>query len=88
MATEIHELALEAEKSTEQLATAIAQAGASEQIVAQITQAAELLRTIVQALGRGQEETGDNEPAGEGGLGQAAAETHQAMQAAAAQRNA
>jgi hypothetical protein len=80
MASDIHAIAVAAEAATEQLATALASEGASEQTIAAISQCAEILRQVVEALGRGQEETGDEEPAS---LDQATAETHQAMQKSA-----
>lgn len=89
MPADIHALAVEAEKSAEALATALAHEGASEPTVKQITTCADIFRQVVQALGKGQEETGDEEPAGEpASIDQAAGETGEAMQSAAAQRNA
>lgn len=88
MPQDIHALALEAEKSAEALATALAHEGASEPTVKQITTCADIFRQVVEALGRGQEETGDEEPAGGGSIDQAAAETNEAMAGAAAKRNA
>lgn len=86
---DIHALALEAEKAAESLATALAKEGASDPTVAQITQCADIFRQVVEALGKGQETTGDEEPAGEpASIDQAAAETQNVMQASAAKRNA
>lgn len=82
---DIHATAVQAEKYAEQLATELAKEGASEQTVGQITQCAEILRQVVEALGRGQESTGDEEPSS---IDQATAETHEAMQQSAANRNA
>lgn len=85
---DVHATAVQAEKFAEKLATELAKEGASQQTVDQISQCADILRQVVEALGRGQEETGDEEPAGSGSIDQATAETHQAMQQSAAQRNA
>jgi hypothetical protein len=82
---DIHATAVQAEKFAEQLATELAQEGASEQTVQTVTQCAEVFRQMVEALGRGQEETGDKEPSS---LDQAAGETQEAMQASAAKQNA
>lgn len=83
---DVHALALEAEKAAESLATALAKEGASDPTVAQISQCADVFRQVVEALGKGQESTGDEEPAGS--IDQAAAETNNEMAAAAAKRNA
>jgi hypothetical protein len=87
----LHEHALAAEKNLEALATGLAEAGASPETIKAVTQMAEVARQLVSALGAGQEQTGDDEPAAAeepGTIDQATAETHQAMQASAAQRNA
>lgn len=88
MAADVHALAVAAYDATEKLATALGAEGASEDVLSNVTKCGELFKQITEALGRGQEETGDNEPAGPGSLDQAAAETHSAMQQAAAKRNA
>lgn len=64
MATkDIHGLAVEAERSVEQLATALAQAGAGDETVRAVEQIADVLRQFVTTLGKGQAETADEEPA-------------------------
>ena len=60
-ANSVHELAVEANKAAEKLATALAAAGAPEQIVSQVSQSADLYADITKALGKGQEQTGDEE---------------------------
>jgi hypothetical protein len=62
MAQQLHEVAVQAEKALEQLATGLAQAGADDQTVGQFTQMADVCRQTISALGKGQETTGDNEP--------------------------
>lgn len=56
------ETAVQAEKHLEQLATGLAQQGADEATVKTVGQMAEVTRKIVTALGKGQENTADNEP--------------------------
>lgn len=63
MAQNLHEVAVAAERNLEQLATGLAQAGADEKTVSAVTQMADVTREIVKALGKGQESTGDDEPA-------------------------
>lgn len=58
----LHEYAVNAEENLEKLATGLAQAGADEGTVAAVTKMAEVTRKIVKALGKGQEQTGDEEP--------------------------
>lgn len=89
----LHEYAVQAEANLEKLATGLAQAGASPETVKAVEQMAEVTREIVKALGKGQEQTGDEEPsappeeeAQPTSIDQAAAETSQAMQASAAKR--
>lgn len=86
-ASNLHEEAVQADKHLEALATGLGQAGASPDTVKAVTQMAEVVRQIVTALGKGQEQ-GPDEPAPEehGTIDQATAETHQAMQQAAAKR--
>lgn len=62
MAQQLHEIAVDAEKNLEALATGLAQAGADEPTIKTVTQMADVARQIVKALGKGQEETGDAEP--------------------------
>lgn len=83
---DMHKTALDAEKSLEQLATELAEAGVDPKTVKAVTQMAEVMRQVVSALGKGQEESGNNEPPPEGApnsFDQATAETHEAMQASA-----
>lgn len=85
---ELHATAVQAEKYLEQLATGLGQAGASPETVKAVTQMAEVTRQIVTALGKGQESAPDEpevSPSG-GSMDQAAAETHQAMQASASKQ--
>ena len=77
---DVHALAVDAERAAEKLATALGQEGASEEVLANVSQCADLFRQVVEALGHGQEEQPDHEPAS---IDQAAAETHKAMQASA-----
>lgn len=63
MASSLHSEAVEAEKHLEALATGLAEAGAPEQTTKAVTQMADVVRQLVQALGQGQSQTGDNEPA-------------------------
>ena len=59
----LHEYAVQAEANLEKLATGLAESGADEQSVKVVSQMAEVTRKIVVALGKGQESTGDEEPA-------------------------
>lgn len=59
----LHEYAVQAEANLEKLATGLAQAGAGEDTVDAVEQMADMARKIVKALGAGQEQTGDEEPA-------------------------
>lgn len=58
----LHECAVQAEEYLEQLATGLAQSGATPDVVRTVTQMASVVRQIVKALGKGQESTGDEEP--------------------------
>lgn len=57
------EKAQDAERGVEALATALGQAGADDQTLSALEQISEALRQIVTALGAGQEDTADDEPA-------------------------
>lgn len=59
---DLHGTALAAEEALEQLATGLAQAGVDEQTVEAVEQCAAIARKVVEALGRGQEQTADDEP--------------------------
>lgn len=95
-ANSLHDLALEAEKNLEALATGLGQAGADPNTVKAVSKMADVTRQIVKALGAGQEQTGDNEgPAEQAApseqpepqqhtIGSATASLHQAMQQSAA----
>lgn len=81
--------AVEAEANLEKLATSLAQLGADENTVKAVSQMADVVRKIVAALGKGQEETGDDEPPAEEApaegpktVGQATDELHQETQQA------
>lgn len=84
----LHEYAVRAEENLEKLATGLAEEGASPQTVEAVSQMADVTRQIVSALGKGQEETGDEEPPAEESspktYDEAAGETQAMMQAAAA----
>lgn len=86
----LHEYAVQAEGNLEKLATGLAAAGASPETVQAVEQMADVVREIVKALGKGQEEQPDEAPAESEGapstFDQAAAETSQAMQASAKQQ--
>lgn len=58
----LHEHAVAAEKHLEALATGLGQAGAPDEAVQTVTKMADVTRKLVVALGKGQEETGDQEP--------------------------
>jgi hypothetical protein len=58
----LHQHAVDAERSLEQLATGLAQAGVADPVVKTFTQFAEVTRKLVAALGQGQEQTADNAP--------------------------
>lgn len=62
MARQLHDVALDAEKNLEELSTGLAQAGADEKTIQAVTNMADVTRKIIQALGKGQETTGDAEP--------------------------
>jgi hypothetical protein len=61
-AASLHQHAVDAERSLEQLATGLAQAGVDDQVVKTFTQFADVTRKLVSALGAGQEQTADNAP--------------------------
>lgn len=61
-AASLHDLALEAERNLEQLATGLASAGAEDNVVNAVSQMADATRKIASALGKGQEQTADSEP--------------------------
>lgn len=61
-APSLHEHAVAAERSLEQLATGLGQAGADNQIVETFSKMAEVTRKLVTALGRGQEVSADAAP--------------------------
>lgn len=93
-ASSLHEHAVQAEAHLEQLATGLAKAGADEGTIQAVSQMADVTRKIVTALGKGQEATGDEEPAAppperepqRHTMDSAAAGLHQDMQASAAKR--
>lgn len=62
MASNLHEIAVNAEQSLEALATGLAHAGVDEKTTDAVTQMADVCRKIAKMLGKGQEETADNEP--------------------------
>lgn len=62
MDSPLHEHAVQAEKHLEQLATGLAKAGMDDGVVQTVTKMADVTRKIVSALGKGQENTGDEEP--------------------------
>ena len=89
----IHETAVQAEKYVEKLCTELAKLGASDETVKACEQMAEVLRKIVTALGKGAEHAPDEEgppPEEEAAppkdYKEAAGQTHQMMQEAAAKR--
>lgn len=59
---DLHALAVSAESAVEKLATGLAQAGAGDETVGAVEQIAEVLRNFVTTLGKGQENTADDEP--------------------------
>lgn len=59
----LHEYAVQANANLEKLATGLAQAGTDDQTIKVVSQMADVTRKIVSALGKGQERTGDNQPA-------------------------
>ena len=58
----LHAYAVQAEGAAEKLATGLAQSGADPAAVEQVSKAADLFRGLVSTLGKGQEQTADNEP--------------------------
>lgn len=58
----LHEHAVEAERHLEALATGLAGAGADEGAIKTVQKMADVTRQLVKALGKGQEESGDDEP--------------------------
>lgn len=88
---DLHAYAVGAEENLEKLATGLAKEGASEETVKAVEQMADVCREIVKALGKGQEQTADEEGPPEEAeqprsIDQAAAETEAEMQAAAQKR--
>lgn len=84
----LHELALTAEAALEKLATKLAAAGVDENAVTSVNQMADVTRKIVHILGKGQEQTGVDEPPAPDEpqtLDSATAGLHSDMQASAAQ---
>lgn len=59
---DLHSYAVAAEENLEKLATGLAQAGADENTVEAVTRMASVVRQIVRVLGKGQEQTSDEEP--------------------------
>lgn len=89
----LHSHAVKAEGELEQLATGLAQAGADQSTVQAVSKMAHVVRQIVQALGKGQEHTGDAAPPEQQPSQQprptmdsATNQLHQETQAAAASR--
>jgi hypothetical protein len=60
---DLHGYAVDAEKNLEALATGLAQAGHDPGTIDAVTQMADMTRQLVKALGAGQEQTGDDQPA-------------------------
>lgn len=94
---DLHQLALDAEQSLEKLATGLAHAGVDPTVTDAVGKAADVARKVAQALGKGQERTGDNEPAApepqpaqqppqRPTMDSAVHEVHQGVQQAAQQR--
>lgn len=85
----LHAYAVGAEQNLEKLATGLAQAGVDEQTIGVVSQMADVTRKLVVALGKGQEQTGDNEPPAQEGppqrhtMDSGAAALHQDMQRSA-----
>lgn len=63
MAADLHGLAVEAHSALEKLATGLGQAGADDNTVKAVSQMADVTSKIVKALGKGQEQSGDSQPA-------------------------
>lgn len=82
-APSLHRHALEAERALEQLATGLAQAGVSDQVVQTFSQMADMTRQLAGALGEGQEVTGDNEPPADEAVVQPAPTRQRTLQGAA-----
>lgn len=87
--------AVDAERNLEGLATELARMGADEQTVNAVSQMADVTRKIVKALGKGQAETGDQQPpypeqqpaqAQPRTIGEATSALHSDMQQSAQQR--
>lgn len=57
----LHQYAVDAESNLEKLATGLAQAGADEETVKAVSKMADVTRQLVKALGKGQEQTADDE---------------------------
>jgi len=58
----LHAYAVQAEANLEKLATGLAQAGVDPATVDGVSKMADMVRQLVGALGKGQEQTGDEEP--------------------------
>lgn len=80
----LHGYAVDAEKNLEALATGLAQQGMDEATVEAVTKMADMTRELVKALGAGQEETGDDQPAAT--MDSATNDLHSATVAAAQSR--
>ena len=80
----LHAYAVQAEANLEKLATGLAQAGADPATVDAVSKMADMSRKLVGALGKGQEQTGDDEPPAEPQprptLDSAIGDMHQSMQ--------
>lgn len=91
---DLHEVAAAACKDLQELATGLAQAGASQPTVEAVKQMYDVCHQILTALGKGQSQTADEEGPAEDQapseepetMDQAAAQTHQMMQQSAASR--
>lgn len=59
---DLHSYAVDAEANLENLATGLAEVGADPRTVEAVSQMAQVVRKIVKALGKGQEQTADTEP--------------------------
>jgi hypothetical protein len=82
-APSLHRHALEAERSLEQLATGLGQAGVADDVVGTVSQMADMVRQLAMALGEGQEQTGDMEPPADEAVVQAEARSPRTIQSAA-----
>ena len=84
-AQKLHNVALQAEKSLEQLATLLGQAGADSATIKAVSQMADACRKIVGAIGKGQGPAQDTRPQPRNTM-EAAQQLQQDVQANAAQR--